>query len=243
MSTVQFDRAKKISAKFKHIVFGFTRNCQKLLPKDSTYFHIHESIQLIILLFFYHQIESNILTDNECDDLSMKFEKRNNSTFEYDLVYSIQRDERKGELVSSHYQLLPNLLCIIETDDGNVFGGYTSTGWGKYDSSKGIAHGKDDPKAFLFSVPREIKEQNGIKIFNVINKEGRNALLLQEEFVCMFGLNDLWLYDDLQSGETCCLDTYTFQAYPDRDYLPSDRPEDIAFNVNNFDIFQLKQLQ
>lgn len=56
MSVMCFDRAKRINTKFKKLVFGFIRNCQWSLSQDASCYQIHESIQWIILLFFYHQI-------------------------------------------------------------------------------------------------------------------------------------------------------------------------------------------
>ena len=61
-----------------------------------------------------------------------------------------------------------NLLCIIETKHGNVFGAYTKQGWN--DSDK---NGIDDKDAFVSS----IRSNRGYApaIFNAIN-EGNGGL-------------------------------------------------------------------
>ena len=77
---------------------------------------------MIIFLFFYHHIESDVVTDIECVDLLSTFEKENKfkEFCQFDLIHSIKKYGCDGKLVANKCQLLTNLLRIIQTDDGMV---------------------------------------------------------------------------------------------------------------------------
>ena len=218
-------------------MFGYTRECQCLLPSNETYYQIHKSIQYSILLFFYTSIESKILTDKEIDTLLSMFDEQNKFKeldvgYTYNVLYASYRDGIGETIFKEMCHDQPNLVCLISTKTGNVFGGYTSTGWRGKQSCKG----QHDDKAFIFNI-RSSKNYPP-RIFNVTKPEW--ALWNQNNFYCMFGGTSIYfIYHNGEHGET--YDTKTkanrqYEKIPEDHYLTGSR----KFPVENIEVFQLK---
>ena len=65
--SLPFDKIRRIRQKEKDIVFGYLRKCQAMvhMKEGIVCSNIPKSIQYSILLFFYADIESKIMTDAE----------------------------------------------------------------------------------------------------------------------------------------------------------------------------------
>ena len=58
-------KVSKISQRYRDIVNGYIKEVQQLFPTANAYYNIVDLIQHCILLYFYQQFESKILTDDE----------------------------------------------------------------------------------------------------------------------------------------------------------------------------------
>ena len=173
--SLPFERLKRIDTKYKNAVSGYVRNVQTA--------EIPESIQLIILLFYYNIIDSSILTNEECDKLLSIFDQQNTlknlGLYACKLLFKGTRD---GFITTTFYTKChkPHTFSIIHTPQNNVFGGYTSIAWkrtigGKYET---------DPSAFIFRI-RSNKNSNP-KIF-VPKDNGKKAIGQSKDWYLKFG--------------------------------------------------------
>ena len=227
-----FERLKHILSKYKDTVSGYIRAMKKL--------QIPESITVVILLFYYNAIESSILTDTECDKLLSLFDEQNKfknlGNYSYKLIYKGTRDGTEMSHFVSRCYDKPNLLCIISTNDGNVFGGYTAKGWhpGKF---KVI-----DERAFLFSI-RSCKGSSP-QIFNAI--KGKVTIRTEVSFYCLFDINyAIWINAAGTGGG--CYPPKAFERPPNKFYLlGSDSSDDENENELDYDFikeFRLSELE
>ena len=134
MSTaLPFDRVKQINQGIRDCVYGFIREAQCLWKSDNAYYQIPESIQIIILLFYY-RINSSLLTAQGCNTLLSMFEEQNKfhglGNYEYNLIHRCSVDEFDEEIFKNKVHNRPNILVLIKTKETNdIFGGSTKTGW------------------------------------------------------------------------------------------------------------------
>ena len=231
--SLPFERTKHIHGKYKHTVSGYVRMMQIL--------QIPESIQLVILLFYYNAIESSILTDNECDKLLSLFDEQNKfndlGNYSYKLIYKgTGYGTEMSNFVSRCYEK-PNLLCIISATNGDVFGGYTAKGWKK--EFGGIA----DSKAFLFLI--RSSKGHGAQIMNAI--KDATTIRTMTSFYCVFGTNyAIWIHDHGMTGGCYLMESFEQPSYggnlagdiTDEDEDWTDGPE-ASFHVLELEVFQL----
>ena len=196
-----FDKVKRIKPSIKCMVFGYIRNCQALLPTSAAYYQIPKIAKHIILLFYYSSIESQILTDTECDELCKLFQENNKFSdlgqFEYNLIYASYNDGIGEKIFREKCHEKENILCIWKTskkaneymsskqveviDAVNIWGGYTSTGWG--DLGTKYSKNEQDKNAFLFTI--RSSQNYPAQIFNCIHPN--RALTNQRQYYGIFG--------------------------------------------------------
>ena len=160
---------------------------------------IPESIQIVILLFYYNTIESTILSNEERDKLLTLFDEHNKfkdlEPFSFNLLYKCSRDGWNEKNFKNKCHGIPNLLVIIHNDKDIVFGGYTSTGWSADKSQSYSEYGsrEEDTNAFLFCI-RNNNDDHLPKIFNA-SKDHGGALRNQKGYYCMFGFDcAIWVF-------------------------------------------------
>ena len=128
-----FENIKAIPDNHKDIVFGYLRKCQSDFESNATYYQIHQSIQYTILLFYFCSIDSKILTTEETDQLISLFAEQNKfkhlEPYQYDLLFASYKDGMTENVFKEKCHDKENVICLIETKAGNVWGGYTSKGW------------------------------------------------------------------------------------------------------------------
>ena len=122
---------------------------QSLLPSDNPYYTIVQLIQNLILLYFRVIINSKILTDEEQTKL---FQMVNNHfkderVADWKLLFRASRDGFHRNAFYEKCDKIPSTICIIQTPQNNVFGGFTKVKW---DKSRG-GHSKD-ASAFVYSL-------------------------------------------------------------------------------------------
>ena len=233
--SLPFERLKRIKNKYKLLVFGYIRN---ICPSTDI---APESVNLIILLFYYDFINSSVLSDDECDNLVSLFNDNNKfkdlENYSYKLIYR-QTTDRNSFREKVHNK--QNVLCLISTMNGNVFGGYTAKGWTEGgDESINEIH---DNKAFIFSIRSSKKYPP--RIFNPISKD-EVTLRCEKGYICMFGHHcSIWMQDSYltiskeRSGG--CYNAIAFEKPPHKDYLTgNDSGFSNSFKAIEIEVFQL----
>ena len=160
-------------------------------------------------MFYYHRIKSSILTDTESDKLLSLFDSQNKfknlEPFEYKLIIH----HLNMEFVSQYLKIChnqANLLCFIQSTNGNVFGGYTKCGWNDSDSYDII-----DNEAFIFSI--RSNRDYPAAIFNVINDS--SALWKGGGCYCVFGGDcAFYINHDGTTGDLNGARSANYETYP-----------------------------
>ena len=152
MADLHFRKLRKISQREKDIVYGYMKQIQLIFPfKDNPYYIIAQIIQDLCLLYFYTIMNTSILTDDEIDSF-LALLRNNNKTelinFEWKIIYRKSIDGRLNDetFIKQRYENRRNILCLIETQNNDVLGGFSSTGWWS-----GFERNKDD-KAFVYCI-------------------------------------------------------------------------------------------
>ena len=235
--TLPYEKVKLIRLKYKDLVFGFIRQCQEMFGFNETFYQIHKSIQYSILLFYYSFIESKILKDAEIDKLLSMFEEENKfkelDLYSYNLLYASYRDGIGEQIFKKICHDQVHLLCLIETEEGNVWGGYTSKGW----RGMHYATEQDDDNAFVFVI--RSKDNYPPKIFNVLKEKACDALFNQDRFYCEFGTDGIY-YIGLDGKSGGSFHSHErieeYGCLPYKNYVCGTHP----FHVKNIETFQLK---
>lgn len=185
-----------INQRSKDIVYGYIRKMQKLLPcVDNPYYRILKPIQNLCLIFFHVGIDSEILSDSEKAKLSAMIEYHYKKSMEYSLLWRASRDGFDWEDFYGKCDGISNTLCIIQSKEDNVFGGFTSVKWSRESSYEY----QDDPKACIYS----IRSNQGLepKLYPV--KDDQQGVIYQcELFILTFGVDGkgFWINEDGSRG-------------------------------------------
>ena len=152
--TIDFKRVKRSSQRDKDVVYGYMKRIQSIFPEDNPYFIIHQLIQDICLSYF-HFIDTKILTHNEQSNLVKLINdnnlKGNNGMLlnnEWKLLFRASRDGMNRNAFFEKCDQKDNTICIIQTSDDHVFGGFTTLQW---DKSK-HREMESDPSAVVYFV-------------------------------------------------------------------------------------------
>ena len=233
MSTlVPYERVNHIPLRFKALVSGYIREYESTKNTSS----IPESIQLVILLFYYNALDTSILTDVECGKLLSLFKEKDKfkdlGAYSYNLIYRGTIDGWTEKHFKDRVHGNENVLCLIHTSEDNVFGGYTSCGW---EITEEYFTQQSDDKAFLFSIRSNSGHEPAL--FNINTPS--NALRNQQGFYCMFGDDCIYIHPR-QSGNEC--PTIWFDSTADYEEAPEDMVivHGIHTTAKEVEVFQLK---
>ena len=156
MSAIDFKRVRKIPQKYKDIVHGYIKRVQVIFPEDNPYFTIVELIQDLCLLYFCHMIDSKILTNDEHIKLydMVNTQLKNKFKGEWMLLFRATRDGFARKNFYDKCDGKDNTICIIRSEQNNVFGGYTSSKWNKKRSDDHTYSDEYDcdPFAFIYKI-------------------------------------------------------------------------------------------
>ena len=228
-----FERIKRIDTKHSYTVSGYIRNIRT--P------HIPESVQLIILLFYYNTIDSSILTDDECDKLLSLFEKENVfktlGNYSYKLLFRGTRDGFEAETFYAKCDDKKNTICIIHTPQNNVFGGYTSIPWNRKEDDFGYY--SSDPSAFIFSIRWKESGSSNPEVFPVTN-EGKSAVSNDKNYFLTFGNNGNGFYCWQPTNTEITVYASTFRCIQYNLDKYQLNGENYSFKPTEIEVFQLE---
>ena len=223
---MELAKVHKINQKYKDIVFRYIDEAQTLFPKDNAHFIIADLIKHLCLLYYYSVFQSSILTDKEQQEFLNLLSQNNKNLelYEWNLIYSSSGDKLNKDSVINQVYDKPNILCIIHTENDNICGGFTKTGWGKNHKYQ-----TKDAEAFLFSIRSSM---NYPPIIANVDKNGVDRALRYGSFLCRFGNNLGLKHQSVRAGNG-----YIYQALPNRFQLLGGNATE---RVKNVEIFQLK---
>ena len=231
-----------IDQRSKYLVFGFIGINECLLQLNTSYYIIVPSIKNIILLYFCNALKSSILTSSEENKLIELFNKHNKfkelNNFSYNLIYKGSKDGFNQKYFIKKCHNKKNILCLIKTNDDDVYGGYTSIGW-KENSPKSIEYDKDE-KAFIFLVISSKKYK--IMLSNIKYGHENKAIRWQRNYFCMFGWGPIIYIADKKTDtmhNVYWVDSY--ESFPHDGYFHGGKSSFRGkYTVTEFEIFELK---
>ena len=171
----------------KDIVYGYIKQIQTRLPySDNPYYTIVKPIQDLCLLFFRTIIDSKILTDYEREKL---LEMINNHrqihskhSIEYSLLYRATEDGFSRDNFYRKCDGKKDTLLIIQSNENNVFGAFTSLKWNQNGSNPN--RHETDPSAFIYL----IRSNQGSKSqLYPIKDDGHLAFYQHKLYLFIFG--------------------------------------------------------
>jgi hypothetical protein len=154
----------------------------------------------------------------------------------WSLLYRGSRDGFKASDFNTHCNDKPNTLTIIQSTNGNIFGGFTSAQW---DLSSSMQF---DNKAFIYSL---VNKENRPLLFEHSSTD-KNSICSCRYYGPMFGLGqDLIIYDNsniFSKSYSNLGKTYTHPEYP----YGSEKTKTILagsfyFQVQEIEVFQMLQ--
>lgn len=229
--SIDFKRIQTISQREKDIVYGYIKKVQSLFSsKENSYYIIAQLIQELCLLFYQSFIDTKILTKNEIDSL-LNLLRENNKFVgnQWILIYRKSTDGRYSDekFVRSKYEDKSNILCIIESVDNNVLGGYTSSGF-----KTGSHVYNTDDKAYVFGI-RSSKEFEP-SISNVKPGKRDKAVLSCDGYYFYFGWTGVIF---MQNGKVFHQNSKDYEPFPTSLHLLGG-----SYNqqVKDMEIFQLR---
>ena len=187
MAQIDFKHIRSISQRDKDIVYGYMREMQSFFPDKNAYFIINRLIQDLTLLYFRVKLDTEILTAEEeiklmqmvNDHLKSKY----NDGIIWKLLFRGTRDGFKRDDFYKKCDKMGDTICIIQTPQNNVFGGFTSIKW--HESGTGYKY-KTDSSAFVYLIRSD--GQINPEIFPV-KHNGRCAISYYSWGYLSFGWN------------------------------------------------------
>ena len=170
------------------------------------------------------------------EDLEDLLEKKKLDGRKWSILYRATRDGFIDSDFHSHCDDKPNTLTIIQSTNGNIFGGFTSVKW------KSSEPYQFDNKAFIYSL---VNKENRPVLFEHSSTD-KNSLLSSSLFGPVFGSgHDLFISKSSNTNMSSYSNlgqTYTHPEYP----YGSEKAETILagschFQVQEIEVFQMQQ--
>merc|ERR1712228_601663 len=178
-SLILKEEIQRISQSKCDLVHGFIRENDKTNNRNTP----DGIIKTCLLFAFKNIIESKILTYGECEELHQMIGKqRNIYPTEWKLLYRASRDGYKIKDCHPKCYSHPNVVLIVQSEKGNVFGGFTQIGW---DLNAKTDEYRSDPDAFLYLI-RSKSQNKKHEIFKIKDDCHDKALHHQDQ--------DKWLF-------------------------------------------------
>ena len=194
----------------------------------------------LIALFYKIQIESKILSDDECVIFyDMICKQLNVKAIDWKLIWRGGDDGFDFDSFWNKCDGISPSIVIIETENGKeVLGGFTKVGFKKYDEDQ---YTKDED-AFLYSLRKiddKFKAKHTPKIYPICKGQEKYALWYTSYYLCCFGSgsgSDIWIERDCnQRGRN----NGSAQSSYDMPRGCLTVSSGFHFTVNEMEVFQL----
>ena len=211
----------------------------------SGYFHKNSPttpdgvISICLVFAFKLFFDTSILTPEECEELHQMIDThRRRASSQWELLYRGSRDGYKMEDCHPKCYSKQNVLLIIQSAKGNVFGGFTQRGWGLNARLNGY---RKDMKAFLFLI-RAKSHRSKHCIFKIKQTLAHQAILHYKApgngWLFLFGKGG----SDLAVAEDCHQNKRSgsrIKSFESNDKFILNRCS--YFSVKEIELFQLKK--
>ena len=157
----------------------------KFFPKEEGISEFFESIKIFGEITSFKVFNSNIKFDENLVESWL-----NNREFKTELLYRKSRDGSTPNDFHNKCDDKGTTIILIETTDGNIFGGYTELSW---DTSCSF---KKDKSTFIFSFNKKKKY--------ISNNDGNNSIGCYKQHGPIFGGNipNIYLEGTLEKGKS-----------------------------------------
>ena len=231
-------RVNKINQRYKDIVIGYIKQVQILLPQNNAYYNIGHLINHIILLYYYHVFDSEILSDEDQFELLDLLKKNNKeiANFTPKLLYRSTRDGINRSDFVPKVHGIPNVIVFIHLHKECIIGGFTKCGW---DKELNEYDWRPDKDAFVFHLKSPKKLKPWISNIKQDSKSINHALGHDNISYACFG--STWIFD-VMAGEYYQQKNHkqnSFEQFPDgHGYLSADSKYDIDSEIQ-IEAFQM----
>lgn len=186
----------------------------------------------VLLFHFKNTLSSNILTLSQAKDLIYLIDMPVSTKWQ--LIYWANRDGFGAKDFHYHCDNKPNLLVMIKSEDGCIFGGFTEVGWSSSNRTT------NDPKAFLFSL---INNQNK-PIKMMLLKSSANSVYYDQFAGPIFGYLshfefELYIADNSNTNSTSRI--IPRSIFLNKNILTGSDSE--YFKVSDIEVFQIIELK
>ena len=170
------------------------------------------------------------------EDLEDLLEKKELDDRKWSLLYRGSRDGFEASDFNTHCNDKPNTLTIVQSTNGNIFGGFTSAQWDLSSSWQ------FDKSAFIYSL---VNKENRPLLFEHSSSD-TSSIYSSPSYGPLFGSGkDLVIYSSSNMNTTNYSNlgkTYTHPEYP----LGSEKARKILagsqfFKVQEIEVFQMQQ--
>ena len=149
------------------------------------------------------------------------------------LLYRGSRDGFRASDFHSRCDSIPNTLTIVQSTNGNIFGGFTNAMW----NSTGLY--VNDKNAIIFSL---VNKENRPLIFEHSSID-ENSIVPNKNFGPVFGSgNDFIIYDNSNTNTKSFSSIGTTYTHPDYPY-GSEKARTILAGSYNFQVLEIEVLQ
>ena len=177
------------------------------------------------------------MRDNEIDsflDLLRDNDKHQLLNREWKLLYRKSSDGRYSDqqFVKEKYENKQNILCLMESENDNVLGGYSSSGWNSNSIQFDVFN--HDDTAFIFGI-RSSKGKKPI-IANVEPEMASQAIVSNDGYYLMFGSD--WVINLKINGKFYTNSSYCY-SLPKGSHLLGGQSDNWSDRVKDLEIFQV----
>lgn len=215
------------------------RHAQVIFCVDNPYYTIVQLIQDLCLLYFHKLMDTKILTENEQKKLMQMVNNHTNNKYNDDwkLLFRGTRDGIKRDDFYSKCNQITNIICIIQTPQNNVIGGFTTL---TMDINK--KEHVSDPDAFVYSIRSNIGKE--AQLFP-IKDNGKRAIHFNYNRYLAFGFYGSAFYMFLDGANEWILyvdsDATEYGLEPAEFHL-NGNSDDYRMIPKEIEVFQLEKL-
>ena len=190
---------------------------------------------LIIKIDLRDLLESRIINESSAKDLEELLKKKKLDGRKWSLLYRGTRDGFRSSDFNTHCNYKPNTLTIIQSTNGNIFGGFTSAQW------KSSGPFQLDKSAFIYSL---VNKENRPLLFEH-SSSYKESIYSSSSFGPVFGGSyDLVISDssNINTNSNSNLgNTYTHPEYPyDSEKAKKILAGSCHFQVQEIEVFQIQ---
>lgn len=159
---------------------------------------------------------SSLLSETDFDLISSWIAPIN---FKYNLVYKMSRDGRTSQVFHQKCDRLSQNVIVIQTKGGEIFGGFTNSGWGNEGFTK-------DEGAFVFNLKSKKK-------WNV--SRPNNAIFSEPKYLFVFGRGDIMVSEGQSYSEFP--DSYGDEQAKSGELTGNE----VMFEITEIEVFSLER--